>query len=254
MSTRVKCLAAGGVALVIAGTPVLAMAKDKQVLLFSHTTGFRHKSIETGVAAIKALGARNKITVTATEDPAIFNDADLKKFDAIILLNNTTKPDDPSTEYWRGAPGEAFQRFVQRGGGVVGIHGASDSHYGWRWYGRLIGGYFERHPKGTYEATITMHHGEHAASASGPREVKRTDEWYYFKDFDPTKTLLVTNDPQSFGQPDYNPNPVAWAHTMGKARVFYTAMGHTEESYSEPWFMQHLQTGIDWVLRRKGKK
>ena len=81
--------------------------------------------------------------------------------------------------------------------------------------------------------------------------IRRTDEWYYFDDYDPTSRLLVTLDPASIGEKDVNPNPMSWAREVDGSRVFYTAMGHTKESYSDPWFLRHVADGLDWVLRRK---
>ena len=63
--------------------------------------------------------------------------------------------------------------------------------------------------------------------------------------------LLVTLDPQSIGEADVNPNPMTWTRKVEGGRVFYTAMGHTKESYSEPWFLNQLAEGLDWVLGGK---
>jgi hypothetical protein len=126
---------------------------------------------------------------------------------------------------------------------VLAIHAAADSHYNWPWYGKLIGGRFARHPSGTPTGNIRL-------VATGATR-QRTDEWYYFDDYDPTSRLLVTLEPTSIGEKDVNPNPMSWTRTVGRGRVFYTAMGHTKESYSELWFLRHIADGLDWVLRRK---
>ena len=81
--------------------------------------------------------------------------------------------------------------------------------------------------------------------------MRRVDEWYYFDDYDPRMKLLVTLDPASIGEPDANPNPVSWAHEFDGGRVFYTAMGHTAESYSDANFLNHLAGGLAWVLERE---
>ena len=91
----------------------------------------------------------------------------------------------------------------------------------------------------------------HPATAALPPIVERVDEWYYFDDFDPTADLLMVLDPQSIGQPDVNPNPVSWTRRVGRGRLFYTALGHTTESYSEPFFLRHVAGGLDWVIARR---
>ena len=227
-----------------------ARAKQPRILVFSRTTGYRHTSIEAGIAALKAMGSRRSFDVVASEDPAIFTPDGLKPFAAIVLLSNTTKPDDPASEYWTGARREALQAFVHRGGGIVGIHAASDSHYHWPWYGKLIGGRFTRHPKGTPTGNVTIVDTKDPTTRGMDAQARRTDEWYYFDDYDPTAHLIATLDPTSIGEADVNPNPMSWRHEFEGARVFYTAMGHTAESFSEPWLLRHLENGIDWVLKR----
>ncbi|MDQ8756946.1 ThuA domain-containing protein [Sphingosinicella sp. LHD-64] len=218
-----------------------------RALLFSHSTGWRHDSIEPGIAAIRAMAAREGIALTASEDPAVFAGEGLAGYDALILLNTTTDGRRPETEWFTGARRDALQAFVRRGGGVVAIHGAADSHHHWPWYRRMIGGRFQRHPPGTPEAALTRRDAAHPAATAFPPEFRRTDEWYYFDDLDPTIRPLVTFDPGSIGEADANPNPVAWAHEFEGGRVFYTAMGHTAGSYAEPAFLAHLLGGLRWA-------
>ena len=220
------------------------------LLVFSHSTGWRHSSIPPGVAALQQLGADRGYVVTASEDPDIFSPGGLDRFDAIVFLSTTTKHDDASSEWFTGSRREALQAFVQRGGGVVGIHAAADSHYSWPWFGELFGARFTSHPPGTPTGSITVVDPDHPSMAGLAPTLERADEWYYFQDYDPTMHLLITLDPASIGEQDVNPNPIAWVHEFEGARVFYTAMGHTDESYADPWFLQHVGQGLDWVLDR----
>lgn len=222
--------------------------RQKRILVFSHTTGFRHASIEPGVAALRKLGERRKIAVQSSEDPGVFSSAALAKFDAIVFLSSTTDPRNPRSEWLTGSRREALQAFVRRGGGVVGIHAAADSHYHWPWFGQMIGARFTSHPPGTPVGTVTVIDPAHRSTRGLPDARRRADEWYYFDDYDPRVRLLITLDPRSIGQSDVNPNPVSWAHRFDGARVFYTAMGHTSESFSDPYFLRHVGQGLDWVL------
>ena len=222
-----------------------------RVLLFSHSTGFRHESIEPGAQAIKALGTREKLVVVQSEDPDVFSADGLANIDAVIFLSTSTDPKKPESEWFQGPRRDALQAFVRRGGGVVGIHAASDSHYHWPWYQRLIGGHFASHPQGTPKGTVHVVAPDHRANKGLPKSITRVDEWYYFDDYNPQMTVLVTLDPASIGEKDVNPNPVSWAHEFDGGRVFYTAMGHTAESYSDPYFLNHLAGGLAWVLKRE---
>jgi type 1 glutamine amidotransferase len=220
------------------------------ILIYSGTTGYRHESIPTGVEAVTAIAKRRGLGVVASEDPDVFSASSLRRFRAIVLLSTTTDPKNPASEWFVGNRRLALQQFVRRGGGIVAIHAAADSHYSWPWYGKLIGARFARHPEGTPTGIVTVIDRSHRAVRGLALTVRRTDEWYYFRDYDPKSRLLVTVDPASIGEKNVNPNPMSWAREVDDARVFYTAMGHTKESYSDPWFLRHVADGLDWVLRR----
>jgi type 1 glutamine amidotransferase len=231
--------------------PAAAQPGRGAILIYSGTTGYRHESIPAGIEAVTTIARRRGLSVVASEDPAVFSAQGLTRFRAIVLLSCTTDPKDPKSEWLVGDRRAALQQFVRRGGGIVAIHAAADSHYHWPWYSKLIGGHFTRHPAGTPTGTVTVVDRAHPAVRGLASTIRRTDEWYYFDDFDPTSRLLVTLDPTSIGEKDVNPNPMSWAREVDGARVFYTAMGHTRESYSDPWFLRHVADGLDWVLKRQ---
>jgi type 1 glutamine amidotransferase len=228
-----------------------AQPSSGAILIYSGTTGYRHDSIPDGIRAVRAIAARRGLKVVASEEPDVFSPNSLKRFRAIVLLSCTTDPKNPGSEWLIGSRRTALQQFVRSGGGVLAIHAAADSHYHWPWYARLIGGRFARHPQGTPRAQVTIVAPSDPAVRGLARTALRTDEWYYFDDYDPVSKVLVTLDPQSIGETDVNPNPVAWTRQINAGRIFYTAMGHTKESYSDPWFLAHLAGGLDWVLKRR---
>jgi type 1 glutamine amidotransferase len=232
-----------------AATAASAAPRPDKVLIFSGTTGYRHGSIEVGVAAMIRLVRAQDMEPVASEAPAAFDD--LSGYAAVILLSNTTDPKKPESEWLVGMRREELQRFVRRGGGVVAIHAAADSHYGWPWYTRMIGGHFASHPPGTPKGRLRRVTRAHPAAKAMPDRFERADEWYNFDDHDPEAQLLVTLDPQSIGAVDVNPNPVSWAKEFEGGRVFYTAMGHTAESYGEPLFLNHVAGGLRWATRRR---
>ena len=242
---------AAGLAVAMAVSVPATAAEQPKVLVFHLATGFRHDSIDAGVPALKALGEREKIRIEASDDPNIFNTEALKGFKAIIFLNTTTQPKKPESEWLAGDRQAALQAFVRRGGGIVGIHAAADSHYGWAWYGRLMGARFAKHPAGTPTGSLTVVERKHQTTAGMPETFKRADEWYYFDDYDPTVRVLVTLDPASIKQKDANPNPISWVKEFEGGRVFYTAMGHTPESFSDPLVLKHIASGLKWTMRQR---
>lgn len=218
-----------------------------QVLVFSKTTGWRHDSIEPAVAALQAMAEREGWQIEASEDPAVLS-AGLESYDALILLSATTDGEDPDSEWMDEAARNALQAHLRGGGAVVGVHAAADSHYHWPWYRQMIGAAFEMHPPGTPEGVLTVTDADHPATRGLPAEFARIDEWYWFSDFDADAVrLLITLDAASIGE-EGGDVPMAWSHESEGGRVFYTAMGHTAESFEEPLFLDHLRGGISWAL------
>ena len=218
-----------------------------RVLVFSKTQKFRHDSIPAGIAAIRKLGDVNGFAADATEDAAAFADANLKRYAAVVFLNTTGDVLDDAQQ-------AAFERYIKNGGGYVGVHAASDTEYGWPWYGKLVGAYFARHPA-IQPATIIRETADHPATAVLPEKWDRTDEWYTFKS-NPRAgvTVLLSLDESTYDGGGMGDHPIAWCHEFDGGRAFYTGLGHTKESYAEPLFLQHLLGGIEWAARRERER
>jgi glucose/arabinose dehydrogenase len=211
------------------------------VLVFSHTTGFRHESIADGVAAVRALGAAHGFEVVATEDPGYFDEARLSGFDAVVFMNtNGTLFEAPQRA--------AFERYIQSGGGFVGVHSAAATEYDWAWYGGLVGAFFDTHPE-PQQATVQVLDRVHPSTKPLPAEWARVDEWYNYR-LNPRGIVhvLMTVAERSYtgGTMGFD-HPIAWAHRYDGGRSWYTGLGHTKESYAEPLFLQHLLGGIRWA-------
>ncbi|MBS1567026.1 MAG: ThuA domain-containing protein, partial [Bacteroidetes bacterium] len=116
------------------------ITKEKKVLIFSKTNGYRHQSIPVGIEAIKKLGEQNGFTVFATEDSTYFTPENLQQYKAIIFLS-------PTGEVLGTPEQDAMQSYIRKGGGFVGIHAATDCGYKWPWYVKLVGASFDSHPK-----------------------------------------------------------------------------------------------------------
>jgi uncharacterized protein len=225
-------------------------APKPELLIFSHPSGFRHKSIPQGISGLTLLAAQKGYTVTATEDADIFKAEKLKRFRAIILLSNTTKPDQPESDYILGEKLDALKNWSEAGGAIVGIHAATDSHFYTPWYAKMIGAQFKRHPKGTYDGALTVIAPKHPAVRRLSKNFTRKDEWYQMLSAPVDAEILVTVDPASAGEP--GPAwPVSWTTRTGKGRNFITTMGHTPESFSDPVFLNHVEDGLDWAIGKR---
>jgi cytochrome c len=138
-----------------------------KILVFTKTAGFHHASIPLGVAAIIKLGKENNFDVDTTSDDAKIVESNLKKYSAVVFLS-TTGPLLTANER------NDFERYIQAGGGYVGIHAAADAEYDWHWYGRLVGGYFVSHPA-QQEAVLHVVDRTHISTKHLPAEWKRKD-------------------------------------------------------------------------------
>lgn len=226
----------------IAGNPAHAESSSFRVLVFSKTTAFRHDSIPDGIAAIQKLGQEHNFAVDATEDATQFTDENLAKYQTVVFVSTTGDPLDQPAEK------AAFQRYIEHGGGFAGVHAASDSGYTWPWYHDLVGAYFRNHPA-QQNATVDVI-GQGPASNRGlPKHWTRFDEWYNFQSNprDLGVRVLATLDETSY-DPGPNPmgdHPISWCHRYDGGRAWYTALGHTKASYTEPLFLKHLLGGIE---------
>lgn len=210
-----------------------------RLLVFTKTTGFRHASISDAITALTALAAQHDWPLEVTEDATRFNDEDLSRFNVVVFASTTGDVLDPSQQ-------AAMERFIARGNGFVGVHSAADTEYDWAWYGGLVGANFAAHPA-VQTATLHVVHSSHPSTAHLPPRWTRTDEWYGFRaQPDPDVHVLLTIDEASYtpGESAMGYHPVAWYRYFDGGRSFYTALGHTAESYREPEFLAHLAGGI----------
>lgn len=213
------------------------------VLVFSRTAGFRHDSIPAGLSALTSLAQQQGFGLAGTEDATQFTDAVLGQFAAVIFLSTTG-------DLLLADQEAAFERYMAAGHGYVGIHAASDCEYHWPFYERLVGAYFMGHSQVT-TATVKVEPVSHPAVAGLPSPWNRKDEWYGFSTNPRSQvTVLLTVDEATYA-PEQGAmgadHPVAWYHENTGGRAFYTALGHTRESFSEPEFLAHLLGGIRWA-------
>ncbi len=213
------------------------------VLVFSKTAGFRHQSIEAGKKALTAMAQEKGFQVSFSEDAGLFNQKELSKYRTVVFLNTTGDILNPSQQ-------EAFERYIQAGGGYVGIHAATDTEYEWPWYNKLAGAWFLNHPS----TPSNVQNGRFFVTEKGaftahmPESFERKDEFYSFKNISPDIKVVVKIDEKSYiGGKNGDNHPISWYQEFDGGRSFYTAMGHTDETFSEPLFLAHLWAGIQYT-------
>jgi glucose/arabinose dehydrogenase/cytochrome c551/c552 len=194
------------------------------------------------VAAIIKLGQENNFNVDTTSDDTKFTESNLKKYSTVVFLSTTG---DLLTAPERND----FERYIQAGGGYVGIHAAADANYDWHWYGRLVGGYFVSHPAQQQDADLHVVDKTHISTKHLPDVWRRKDEWYNYKDLVKDMHVLITIDETSYkGGINGSFHPMAWYHNYDGGRAWYTELGHVDESYSDPLYLKHILGGIQWAI------
>jgi type 1 glutamine amidotransferase len=239
-----------GLALAMASTSQAAERLPK-VLFLTHSAGWKHSVVlrspdGTPSWAEKQLqrAAQGRLEVVVTQDLGEVTREKLEGYQGVVFY----------TTGELGIDREALIDFVKGGGGFAGIHSATDTLYKYAPYGELVGGYFDGHPWHE-KVTIRVEDRQHPATAHLGESFELTDEIYQFRDWDRSKlhVLLsldaakvdltrkgVKRTDRDFG--------LAWTDTLGKGRVFYTALGHREEVWADPRFLTHLVNGIAWTV------
>lgn len=215
--------------------------KKPSVLVFSKTQTFTHNSIPKGNKALINLGQQYGFEVDTTQNAANFSDENLKNYAAVIFLNTTGDVLDNTQQ-------EAFKRYIQGGGNFVGVHAAADTEHDWSWYGELVGAYFESHPH-IQQADLIIQNSNHPATGMLPSTWTTTDEWYNYKNIQSGMEVLITIDESSYkGGGNGQWHPMSWYREYDGGRMFYTGLGHGQESYEDPLFLEHLLGGISYAI------
>jgi Uncharacterized protein conserved in bacteria len=233
-----------------------AHAAQFKAVLFTKTAGWHHDSINAGVTAIQQLAQLHDFDVFWTEDASRWcNDKELAKYQVVIFLLTTGDVLNDEQQ-------AAFERYIQKGGGFVGIHSASDTEYEWPWFTKMVGHMFHIHPA-VQTATLQVEDRNFPGMDRFAKRFLFTDEWYEFGP--PTSNnlkFLLSLDEKTYkpaanwgvkkgdGMGDFH--PIAWYQNYDGGRAFYTALGHLPATYSDPNFMHHVYGGIYWAATGNG--
>jgi type 1 glutamine amidotransferase len=231
----------------------------KHVLVVGQTKGFEHDSISAAMAAIYNMGQQSGLwdtemrtdTELLTKKDLGRNAKNLNYFDLLIFASTTGELDMDAAQK------QDMLSFIHDDGkGFVGIHAALDTNYTWPEYGEMIGGWFDQHPWMTFQAPIINEDPDFPAVRHFPKAFVKFDEIYQPKAWSRDKVnVLLSLDPSKL---DYSNNPrihrmdhdfpVAWSKMYGKGRVFYSTLGHTEESWEDPDIRKMYFEAIRWAL------
>lgn len=242
--------------------------KERKVLIFSKTNGFRHSSIEIGAYAFVRMGEETGAYQSVhTEDESWFEADKLEQFDAVVFLNTTGEvfrpkqwPEDPA-ERAAAQEREALLKqnlvdFVKAGGGLVGIHSATDTYHRWPEFIEMMGGRFAGHP---WHEKVRLRNLEPDHPVNRPfdgKDLDVVDEIYQFDEGTASREerrmlLALSGEIEDLGKGRYGIDgfyPVSWVRSYGEGRNFYCSLGHREEIYWNPLVMKHFLAGIQYAM------
>lgn len=219
------------------------------VLLYTRNgEGYVHDNIPNSIEAIETLSEEYGFSLDATDDPAVFEGDKLKNYQVVIFSNTNNEV------FERDQQRVNFMRFIQAGGGFVGIHSAAGTEREWKWFKELLGGTFFWHEP--YQSfSVKMIDPAHPSLAHLPQNWEREDECYYLKEMRVNLKVLAVNDLSSIEEIHENrPNtfgeifPSVWCQEFDGGRQWYTSLGHNKEDYKDHDFRKHLLGGMQWVV------
>lgn len=257
--------------------PTDSFGEDPRVLVYSAThtedpaekddprfdglegNGHRHQSIIGANRKFRDMGEAfvadhpgdpsvDEVTVEIIDNSSVPDDRfpetadELAVYD-VIVFNNTSR--DVLFESQQ----EAFQAYIESGGGFVGIHSATATYLDWAWYKDLVGATFGGHPA-VQEAEVRVTNAEHPSTAHLSDPWVRVDEWYDWRELpgEEVEVLLEVDTTTYDGSAhDVELLPNAWFQEGENWRSWYTAGGHTFDSWWEEDFLTHVRRGIMWA-------
>jgi uncharacterized protein len=233
--------------------PKLPPLHRRAILIFTKTNSYRHDSIPAAAAAIEKLVRARGWSAYATDNAAVFNSAQLARFDAIVFASATGDLFTPEQR-------TAFQKYLADGHGFVGLHGAGDGSHP-DWYQAILGyGGYTGHPGGAdhFQTGTLIVDRSHASTRHLPQHWRWTEEYYAYS-MPPRADAHVLARLDETGmrlEPKHRMgenHALIWWRCEGKARIFYSALGHKPEAFTDRAHLAMVDGAIAWAARKTGK-
>src|SRR5687767_9303522 len=235
--------------------------KKVSVLVYTKNgKGYVHDNIPSAVAAIQKMGREQGFTVDTSSNPAVMTEDQLKKY--TLLLFPSTNNDVFDTDAQR----LAFRRYIEAGGGFVGVHSVTGTERNWKWFKMMLGGTSSWHAK-FQKFSVKVIDGAHPSVKGLPKVWEKEDECYFAKELYPGPKTLIAHDITTLNTSDTTQRnliqkhaggfvelyPAVWSYDFDGGYTWCTVLGHDKKDYSDPVFVQHLLQGIRYVAGRVGK-
>jgi len=235
--------------------------KKVTVLVYTKNgKGYVHDNIPSAVASIQNLGKQHGFKVDTTADPSVMTEKNLEQYTMLIFPSTNNDVFDTDAQRL------AFRRYIEAGGGFVGIHSVTGTERNWKWFKTMMGGTFSWHAK-FQKFTARVIDPSHPSMQGLPAVWEKEDEFYFAKELYPgTKTILV-NDITTLNATDTIQKnlilkhagtfselyPAAWTNDFDGGHTWFTTLGHHKKDYEDPVYVQHILGGIRFVASQVKK-
>lgn len=223
-----------------------------RVLVYTYENQWRHLSNFYARQALLDMCQTRGFHVASSNDPYVFNAAQLAQFDVVVFSVTSGSGIDLAGK-------EAFEAWVRAGGGVIGFEAATATEQQWRFYVENMGAEFATHPPALVPGTVRFEPVSHPITDGLPASLDVVEQWYVFKarpEHVPGLQVLMTLD-ESTLPPDFPPelkvgyHAYGWVHENFGGRVFYTALGDNPDVFAHPTVLELAGRAIEWAAHRR---
>lgn len=233
--------------------------KNVKVLVYTKNgKGYVHDNIESSVKCIQKLGQEKGFTVVASDDPSVFTEDNLKQYTFLLFANTNNDVFDTNEQRL------AFRKYMETGGGFVGLHSALGTERNWAWFKMMLGGSFAWHPK-FQSLTLKVIDATHPSAKGLPASWTKEDECYFLKEMYPGINVILAHDLTSIRKDDEEKvktasgsfnryYPAAWYQHYDGGTVWITTLGHDKKDYEDPTYLNHILQGMNFVASHAQKR
>lgn len=251
-------------ALIIFSLPVVAQKvnwKNVKVLVYTKNgKGYVHDNIPFAAKAIKDFGKQYGFKVDTSANPAVMTEANLKQYTMLIFPSTNNDVFDTDAQRL------AFRRYIEAGGGFVGIHSVTGTERKWEWFKMMIGGTFSWHAL-FQKFTVRVINTGHPSMKGTPAVWEKEDECYFAKEVYPGPQTLMVNDFSTLDTSNAKQKeliaknaanyakyyPAAWVYNFDGGYTWCTTLGHDKKDYSDKTYLSHIWGGISYIASQVKK-
>jgi uncharacterized protein len=235
----------------------VAWKKVKVLVYTKNGKGYVHDNIPSAVACIRRLGQQLGFKVEVSDQPSVFTESHIKQYTALIFLSTNNDVFDTDEQRL------VFRRYIEAGGGLVGLHSVIGTERNWKWFKMMLGGTFVWHPK-FQPYSVRVIAPNHPSTKGLPKVWQKSDECYFMKELYPGPEVLLAQDLTTLSQnegekikahaaPFTELYPAAWYHNFDGGHVWISALGHDKRDYEDPIFVQHFRQGLAFIAGKASR-